>query len=55
MLTQQWQYLNLVRNSIYILFPAKDVIQANHFQPPLYICLKRTCALASQALLNTAE
>ena len=24
-LTQQWQYLNLVRNSFYILFPAKDI------------------------------
>jgi len=25
-LTQQWQYLNLTRNSFYILFPAKCIV-----------------------------
>jgi len=26
MLTQQWRYLNLTRNSFYILFPAKGIV-----------------------------
>jgi len=25
-LTQQWRYLNLTRNSFYILFPAKGIV-----------------------------
>jgi len=36
MLTQQWQYLNLTKNSFYIIFPAKGVVSykqiiSNHF------------------------
>jgi len=55
-LTQQWRYLNLARNSFYILFIAKgivnyrQIISSNH-----YVRLKGTCSLADRALSNTGE
>jgi len=55
-LTQQWRYLNLTRNSFYILFPAKRSMSYRQtISKRLYIRLKETCSLASGALLNTGE
>jgi len=59
-LTQQWQYLNLVRNSFYILFPAKDIssyrqIISSRLYVHLYVHLKGTRSLSSRELLNTIE
>jgi len=55
-LTQQWRYLNLTRNSLYILFPAKDIMSYWQFISSfLYVRLKRACSLAGRALSNTYE
>jgi len=55
-LTQQWQYLNLVRNSFYILFPAKDISSYRQIiSSHLYVHLKGTRSLSSRELLNTIE
>jgi len=52
-LTQQWRYLNLTRNSFYILFPAKGIVSYRQIiSSCLCICLKGTCSLANRTLLN---
>jgi len=41
MLTQQWRYLNLIRNSFYILFPVKDIVSYRQIiSSRLYVRLK---------------
>ena len=55
-LMQQWKYLNLTRNSFYVLFPAKGVVSYRQvISSRLYVRLKGPCSLASRALLNTGE
>ena len=55
-LMQQWQYLNLTRNSFYILFPAKGIVSYRQIiYNCLNICLSKTCSLASRALWNTGN
>jgi len=55
-LTQQWRYLNLTRNSLYILLPAKGTMSYKQIiSSRFYVRLKGTCSLASRALLNTGE
>jgi len=55
-LMQQWRYLDLTSNSFNILFPAKDIVSYMQIiSSCLYVCLKRTCSLASQALSKTNE
>jgi len=55
-LTQQWRYLNLIRNSFDILFSAKGILSYGEIiSSRLYVRLKGTCSLASRALLNTGE
>jgi len=50
-LTQQWQYLNLTRNSFYILFPAKGIVSYRQVvSSRLYVRLNGTCSLAIRAL-----
>ena len=56
MLTQQWRYLQLARNSIYNLFPAKSIVSYSRIiSIRLYVRLKGTCSLVDRALLNTGE
>jgi len=47
-LTQQSQYMNLIRNNFYILFPVKGTMGygQNHFQLPLR-SFKKNFSLAS--------
>ena len=46
--TQQWRYVNLARNSFYILFPAKGVVSyALIISSRLNVRSKGTCSLAS--------
>ena len=41
MLTQQWRYLNLTRNSFYILLPAKGIVNYRQIiSIRLYVRLK---------------
>ena len=55
-LTQQWRYLNLTRNSFYIIFPAKYIANYNQIiSSRLHVLLKETCSLAGGALLNIGE
>jgi len=55
-LTQQWRYLNLTRNSFYILFPSKGIVSYRQtISRRFYVRLKRTCPLANRELLNTGE
>jgi len=50
-LTQQWRYLKSTgRNSIYILFLAKDIKQIVYSR--LYVRLKGTCLLDNRAFVN---
>jgi len=52
-LTQQWRYLNLARNSFFILFPAEYIVSYRQIiSSRLYVRLKGTCSLVSRALLN---
>jgi len=52
-LTQQWRYLNLTRNSFYILFPAKGIVSYRQIiSNRLYVRLKGTGSHAGRALLN---
>jgi len=54
-LTQQWQYLNLTRNSFYILFLAKGIVSYRQIIfSRLYVHLKGTCSVASRAFLDTS-
>jgi len=56
MLTQQQRCLNFTRSSFYTLFPAKGVTGYKEIiSSRLDVRLKRTCSLASRALLNTDE
>jgi len=48
-------YLSLTRNSFCISFRAKCVIYRQNISSRLYVVLKGTCSLASQARLNTGE
>jgi len=51
MLKQQWQYLNLTRNSFCILFLAKGIMSYRQIiSSHLYVHLKGTCSVAGQAL-----
>jgi len=36
MLTQQWRYLNLTRNSFHILYPAKGIVIHREIIPSLH-------------------
>jgi len=55
-LTQQYRYLNLTRNSFYILFLVKDVVSYTQIvSSSLYVRLKGTCSLVGRALWNTGE
>jgi len=55
-LMKQWRYLKSTRHSFYILFLAKGIASYGQVIPShLYVRLKGTCSLASQALLNTGE
>jgi len=55
-MTQQWRYLNLTGNSFYTLFPAKRSMSSRRIIcSHLYVRLKETSSLASQALVNTGE
>jgi len=55
-LTQQWQCLNLTRNSFYILFLAKCIVSCRQIiSSRLYVSLKKTCSLTVRALLNIGE
>jgi len=55
-LTQQWRYLNLTRNSFFVLFPVKRIMSYRHtISSRLYVLSKGTYSLASRALLNTGE
>jgi len=43
-LTQQWQYLNLTRNSFHTFFPAKGIVSYRQIiSSLLYVRLKGTC------------
>jgi len=56
MLTQQWRYLSLTRNSFYILFLAKCIVSYRQIiSSRLYVRLKETCSLAGGALLNIGD
>jgi len=56
MLTQQWRYLNLTRNSFYIMFPVKGIVSYMQIIfSRLYVRLKGTCSLVGRALLNIGE
>jgi len=47
-LTQQWRYLNLTKNSFYILFPAEIIMSYRQIiSSHLFVRLKGTCSLAS--------
>jgi len=55
-LTQQWRYLNLTKNSFYILNLAKCIVsyrQTISSRP--YVRLKKACSLAGGALSNIGE
>jgi len=55
-LTQQWGYLNLTRNSFYILFPAIGMMSYRQIiSSRLYVLLEGTLSFADRALLNTGE
>jgi len=48
-LMQQWQYLNLTRNSFFL---TKGIVSCRQtISSRLYVCSNRTCLLAGQALL----
>ena len=52
----QWRYLNLTKNSFYILFPAESSVSYRQtISSRFYIRLKGTRSLAGGALLNTSE
>jgi len=54
--TQQWRYLNFTRNSLYIIFPAKDVVGYREtISSHLYVHSKEACSLTGRTLLNTDE
>ena len=56
MLKQQWWYLSLTRNILYILFPAKGFVSYRQIiSSPLCIHLKGTCSLDGQGLLITSQ
>jgi len=49
-LTKQWRYLNLTRNSFYILFLAKGIASYKKIiSSRLYVCRKGTCSLGGRA------
>jgi len=50
-LTQHWRYVNLTRNSFYILFPTKGVA-SYIISSRLCVRSKGTCSLAGRALSN---
>jgi len=55
-LTQQWWYVNLIRNTFYILFSVKCIMSyrqiiSNH----LYVLLKGTSSCTRRELLNTDQ
>jgi len=55
-LMQKWQHLNLTRNSFYILFPAKCIVNYRELiSSRLYVRLKGACSFAGRALLNTGQ
>jgi len=52
MLMQQWQYLNLVRNTFYILFLAKCIVSNMQIiSSRLYVLFGETCLLAVENLI----
>jgi len=54
--TKQWGYLNLNRNSFYILFPTKVIMSYGKIiSSGLYVRLKGTYSLANRELSNTCE
>jgi len=54
--TKQWGYLNLNRNSFYILFPTKVIMSYGKIiSSGLYVRLKGTYSLANRELSNTFE
>jgi len=49
--TKMAVYLNLARNSFYILFPAKGIMSYRQIiSSRFYVCLKGTCSLACRSL-----
>ena len=55
-LTQQRLYLNLNRNSFYILFLAKGIVSYRQIiSSRLCLRIKGTCSLVSRELLNPGE
>jgi len=56
MLTQTWRYLNLTRNSFYILIPTKGIGSYRQIiSSRLCLSLKGTCSFVGRARLNTGE
>jgi len=54
MLMQQWQYLNLTRNSFYTLLPAKGIMSYRQVSSScLYICLKELVHLLANRIQRT--
>jgi len=55
MLTQQWRYLNLTRNSFYLYFLRKVLwVKASHFQPSLR-SYKRDLFIRWPSIFNPGE
>jgi len=55
-LTQQWQHLTCTRKSLFIVFPAKGIV--NYRQIPssgLYVRSKGTCSLSGRTLLTVKK